>query len=180
MKKPQKVIDAETLLANSGKAGFRKANKKDIAKAKEIIKEDRNKRAKDFLAEYKEVCKKHGIEVKAQMEQVEGMPAVRAGLYLDEYVERVAPEMKPWSEAMAENLDARSICEHKLHSEGGRCEKCGLEKFKEIDGEAVPAWGDKGKGVTSEYRKEILRLIEVQKKEEAEKEAAETAEGEDK
>lgn len=169
MKKPT-LEEAKQMLANSTKPGFRKANKKALQEAETIVREDFKNRGEAFMEDYRELCKKHGMEIQAEMQPVEGMPKniAKAGLMLNEYVEQKQPQMKPWSEAMAENLDLRASTKHILNAEGDKCEVSGLPVFVEIDGKSVRAWGENDYGVSEEYRTYMIDKIEEQKKKEAE------------
>lgn len=161
------VQEAQKLLEQAKVPGFRKANKKLLREAEEVVKNDRKDRANAFLEEYKEVCKKHGIEIKAQIEPAQIPGLVKAGLYLDEYVEKKPPQTKKWSEAMGENLDNRKKCQHKEHDEGNICEKCGL---------ALQNWHESGTGVVQEYEDRIIAKIkDQQEKEEQEAKEEDTA-----
>lgn len=174
MKTNKKLEDAKLLLSQSKKPGFRKANKKALHEAEAIVKQDFVDRGNEFMKRYKELCKDTGMEIVAKFEQAEGYPPniAKAALQLAEYQEPQQPETKPWSEAMASNLDMRAACEHVEHEEGNICEKCGT---------AVNNWGEDNKGVSPEYREKIMAKIEEEKKKEVDKAASkETAEGEDK
>ena len=157
--------EAKRILKQSNTPGFRKANKKLLREAEAVVKEDFINRGEAFMADYRELCKKHGMEIKAEMQPVEGMPRniAKAGLMLDEYVEKKPKQIKPWSEAAAENLETRKKCEHKLNAEGNVCEKCGA---------APQNWHESGTGVTEQYEQESLERIKEWQAEEVEETAS--------
>lgn len=174
------IQKAQEVLANAGnnKKGFRKPSKKEIKKAQEVIQKDRKERADAFLQEYaeKDVCpeckherqgliKRHGIEITATAEPLQGQPNVfKAALNLGDYHEPKQPQTKKWSEAMGENLDLRKNCTHQIDEEEIKCEKCGLPPAN---------WGAQGIGVTKEFEEKTIQKIKDQQQKELEEEKEE-------
>lgn len=166
--KPKMSVEqAKGILSQANKKGFRKPNKKLIHEADKVLRQDFTDRGNNFMERYRALCEETGLEIKAKIEPVEGMPEniAKAGLTLAEYVKPTEPETKKWSIAAAENLALRKGCEHVEHAEGNICEKCGL---------AIQNWHPSGTGVAEEYEAQMLEKIkgwqEEELKEEAEKE----------
>jgi hypothetical protein len=138
--------------------GFRTPNKKEQVKmAKE---QEYKERAEAFLADYKKLPAKHGIDFKATLKPSDSK--LEAVLELTDYTAPEEPQVKPWSEAMQENLDTRINCEHKDTDGNGVCGICGL---------GVVNWGKDGKGAIKEYIDGQYKKIEKSKEREANCEA---------
>lgn len=144
-----KLKTAEDILERAGKQGAKQPTKKEVKQATEIVKQDRADRASAFMEEYEALIKKHSLEIYGRIEQFADGVA-RATLHLRPYVEAKEPEMKDWHEAMEENLQTRSVCEHKLNAEEIVCEKCGLNPEN---------YGPGDRGVSDDYRDKTLAKI---------------------
>lgn len=153
---------------------------KDVEKKKHA---DLMERGNKFMEEYRELSRKHKIDLSAEIEyKPNGIFPVLRARPLEE------PRMKPWSEAKRDNLNMRMLCEHEAVSETEEKEKVELTKCKKCNLHAVN-WGEftkesmesmdgsrafllKGKGVTEVYQKNVERQIEgiaaTEKEEESE------------
>lgn len=159
--------------ANEAK-GFRKLTKGNKQKLSNQVQELAKQLADEFMARQKDLSVQFGMELRAEMHVDQYTQAAAPRLMLRPYVPSIRPETKKWHEAMRENLETRSKCEHVEHAEGGKCEKCVLEKYVEIDGTPVRAWGVNDKGITEEYRQHQLGLIEKERLAQEEADAEET------
>jgi len=144
--------------------GFKKLTQKSEEKLGNQIQEKAKELADEFLQRNLELCTIFSMELKPVMRTNPYQPnTAQAVVELKPFKPKVA-NTKKWHEAMAENLKTRAKCEHVEHAEGGKCEKCALEKYVEINGEPVRAWGESGKGVTQAYLERQRDLIETEKK----------------
>lgn len=153
---------------------------KDIQKKKH---DDLVKRGGEFMDEYRTLCRKHHIDLCAELElHRDGIRPVLRARELEE------PKMKPWSEAKRENLEMRAACQHEVIAEPGsdpaacemlKCTKCGLHRRNWADStpyadSATEEQRLVGSGITDAYRadqeRQIKGLIEAEAEEAAEKE----------
>lgn len=153
--------------ANEAK-GFRKLTAGDKQKLSNKVQELAKQLADEYIARYKEQCEFFGMEWKAEMVPDPYTGAALARIMLRPYKKAEKPNVKPWHEAMAENLKVRADCEHVLHDEGNACEKCGL---------APQNWGENGKGVSATYFSDMREKIEAEKKIQEEADAEDKREG---
>jgi len=133
--------------------GFRTPNKKEQERL--AMEADYKERATAFLADHRINVKKHRIDFKATLKPSDS--ALQSVLELTEAELEPEQEVKPWSEAMQENLDVRTACKHEDNEGNGVCTKCNLGKTN---------WGENGVGATEEYIKDQYAKIEKSKKRE--------------
>lgn len=145
---------AKEVLENKDKKGFRKPNRRALERAADTMKEYRRKKALAFLEEHKQRCTYYGLEIKAYMEQLPNGLA-KPSLHIADFDPFAAMRnMKPWSEALEENLATRLNCTHELDEDTGSCKKCQLGKDN---------WGSNNDGVTDEYLAKQRERIAEQK-----------------
>lgn len=174
-KKVAKLADLKEDLEQSRKAtGFRKLTKKNEQALSNKIQELALEIANEYMARYEALCKMFGMEIRAVMRVNPAQPNIsQAVTELKPYAPK-PKNIKPWHEAMADNLHTRAKCEHVEHAEGDKCEKCGLPKFATFgEDEPIKAWGAKGKGVTAEYLAKQKERIEQEKQIQEEADAEE-------
>lgn len=150
---------------------------KDVEKKKHA---DLMERGAKFMEEYRELSRKHKIDLSAEIEyKPNGIFPVLRARPLEE------PRLKPWSEAKQENLNMRMLCEHEAIADTDEKEKVQLTKCQKCSLHSVN-WGEftiekrenalgfniKGKGVTEVYQKsvenQIKGIAETEKAEEEE------------
>lgn len=138
-------------------------NHKKLEKKKQ---NDRNQRAEAFVAEYKKLSEKYQMDFSAELQFAPN--GIKPILRMKDLA---MPEMKPWSEAKKENLEARKACKHKLREKEQDCGTCGLAKEH---------WGENDKGATQEYiDKTEAAINEIKKAEEEERKERETLQDEE-
>jgi hypothetical protein len=159
-----KSLDAQDLLdkVRKNEKGFRKPGKKAIDAARETLHEYRRVKAERFLKEHTERVKHYGVEIKAFFDEdffrKTGM--IKPSLTIADFKPvNDIPEMKPWSEALEDNLAARMNCTHELNEDETVCDRCGLNPEN---------WGDKSEGVADDYLNRQREKIEAQKAKELE------------
>jgi len=148
----RKMQAAEQTLARVNQKGFRKPSNKELERAKELVRDYRRKKAQTFLEEHKKRIEYYGVEIKAYFEE---MPngLIKPSLTIADYDPfKAIAAMKPWSEALEENLATRINCTHDLDEDTGSCKKCQLGKDN---------WGGNNEGVSNEYQdKQRARIAE--------------------
>lgn len=153
----ERLNAAKTVLEGAGKKGFRAPSKKDIAKAQDVLKEDRRVRAEYFITVYEALKEACGIEVGLLGFNMVAPEMYAANIGLKGYTPPKPANTKPWSEAKEENLATRINCDHKLNEDATACERCGLNPEN---------WGADNKGVNTDYeKKERARIEEVRQEE---------------
>lgn len=174
-KKVAKLADLKEQLDQTRKAtGFKKLTKKSEQTLSNKIQEVALEIANEYMARYEALCKLFGMEIRAVMRVNPMQPNMAQAVTELKPFSPKPKNIKPWHEAMADNLHTRAKCVHVEHAEGDKCEKCGLPKFVPFgEDEAVPAWGEKGKGVTAEYLAKQKERIEQEKKIQEEADAEE-------
>lgn len=156
-----KVRKAEDLLQRAGKDGFKKPTNKEIAHAKEVIHDYRRTKAQTFLEEHKKRIVYYGVEIKAYFDEdffkQSGM--IRPSLTIADFNphKKIAP-VKPWSEALEENLVTRINCHHELGEDEASCKHCGLNPEN---------WGGDNEGVADDYQDRQRAKIAEHKETEA-------------
>jgi len=150
----RKMQAAEELLKNANAKGFRKPSNKEIARAKEVVQEYRKKKAETFLEEHKARITYYGVEIKAYFEPLQN-GLIKPSLTIADFnpFRELAP-VKPWSEAMEENLATRINCKHELNVDDTACKKCGLNPEN---------WGEGKEGVVNDYLDKQREKIAEQK-----------------
>lgn len=150
---------AEELLSDVNKKGFRKPNNRQIERARETIHEYRRKKAETFLEEHKARISYFGIEIKAHFDELpNGLIKPSISLAPFDPFKQLAP-VKPWSEAMEENLATRINCKHKpMEDNDDVCGTCGVARV---------SWGENNEGVTNEFIDRARAKIDEQKAAEA-------------
>lgn len=150
----RKMQEAQEVLDGAKKKGFRKPSNKELVKAKEIVHEYRRKKAETYLEEHKGRITYYGVEIKAYFETLPN-GLIKPSLTIADFnpFKELAP-VKPWSEALEENLATRINCNHKLNEDGTVCEKCQLNPEN---------WGSNNEGVSNEYQDGQRERIATQK-----------------
>jgi len=137
--------------------GFKRPKYEVMLAADGIIKEYRRKKAATFLEEHKARITYYGVEIKASFDKefFEQTGMIRPTAALADFNPfKGISEMKPWSEALEENLAQRINCTHKLNEDETACETCGLNPEN---------WGFNAEGVTDEYKDKQRAKIQDQK-----------------
>lgn len=154
--------EAEAEIERQGQKGFKKMSDKEIEGKRDTMKKYRKALAEAFQAAYEKLKEDYEIELFATIQQIPGGPLLPA-LQLRRWT-KPAPqaEMKPWSEAMRENLNTRMDCEHKPDEIDEYCDLCKLPR---------DAWGETGKGCSAAYiDRQNTKIAAQQEKERTEKE----------
>lgn len=158
LKEYRKYEAAEATLDRMSQKGVRQPSKKEVEKAKEIVQTYRRKKAETFLEDYKGRIKYYGMEIKASFESLPN-GLIRPSLNLGDFNPfKEIENLKPWSEAMEENLATRINCHHELNEDGTVCKHCGLNPEN---------WGSEDEGVSDEYLEKQHERITKAKEQEA-------------
>jgi len=155
-----KVIEAAKLILSSKKKGFKKAKGGELQKASETIKEYRKNKGLAYLEAHKEKCTYYGMEIKAYFDKefFEQNGLIRPTITIADFnPNKEIPKMKPWSEAMEENLATRINCNHELNTDETVCKHCGLNPEN---------WGENNEGVSNEYNDKQRNKIAEHKEQE--------------
>lgn len=158
----KKVAAAEELLKKAGAKGMKQPSRDEIEKAKETIQDYRRTKAQTFLEEHKKRCIHYGVEIRAFFDKdfFDQTGMIRPSITIADFdpYKKVA-DMKPWSEALEENLATRINCHHELGEDEASCKHCGLNPEN---------WGSDNEGVKDEYQtKQREKIAEHRKHEEA-------------
>lgn len=154
----RKMQEAEDTLRRANDKGFRKPNNRQIEKAKEIVQSYRRTKAQTFLEEHKARVKYFGVEIKAHFEEVRGTGLIKPSLIIADFDPFAGvKDMKPWSEAMEENLATRINCTHEMNDDETACKKCSLNPEN---------WGSNNEGVSNEYNDKQRAKIAAEKEKE--------------
>jgi len=156
-KEYDKAIEAAKLLLSSKKKGFKKAKGGELQKAKETIEAYRKDKSLAYLGAHTEKCRYYGMEIKAYFDKefFEQNGLIKPTITLADFnPNKEVPKMKPWSEALEENLATRINCNHELNDEETVCKHCQLNPEN---------WGENNEGVSNEYNDKQREKIEIQK-----------------
>lgn len=134
-------------------------NQKGFRKEKKLTRaqEERKQQAEAFSAEYKELCAKHKLQLRAVIRHEEDGSTI-PDMVLTNYE---PPQLKNWSEAQQENLNIQKTCKH-FNSNGENCQKCGVRLADQHES---------GTGVTEDFIKVKEQKIADAKAKEAEQKA---------
>jgi len=152
-----KAIGAATLLLHSNKKGFKKAKGKDLQEANEIVQDYRRNKSLEYLKKHREMSEYYGIEIKAFFDKdfFEQTGMIRPSITVADFnPNKEIENVKPWSEALEENLALRINCNHELNEDETACKHCTLNPEN---------WGDGNEGVSNEYNDKQRAKIEKQK-----------------
>lgn len=153
----RKCQEAEELLAHANDKGFRKPSHKQIERAKETVQDYRRKKAQTFLEEHKKRITYYGVEIQAHFEQL-GNGLLKPSLRIADFDPfKPLRNMKPWGEALEENLATRINCTHEMNDDETACKHCALNPEN---------WGENNEGVTNEYQDKQRKRIAEEKEHE--------------
>lgn len=161
----KKMLAAENVLklAKAKPDGFRQPSHADIDDAQQKVQQYRRDRAAAFLEAYKNLIRQYGVEIKAHFDMLPN-GLVKPSLTVKEYdIHKDTMSLKPWSEALEENLATRINCTHEPNDDETVCKVCGLNPEN---------WGADRQGVTEVYIEKQRAKIQEQKVKELEEEEA--------
>lgn len=146
--------EAEKVLEQATKKGFRKPSNKELEAAKQVVHEYRRNKAATFLEEHKKRITYFGVEIKAYFDLLDNGLMKPSLTIADFNPFKGIENTKPWSEAMEENLATRINCTHQPNEEETACKLCALNPEN---------WGENKEGVTNEYLDKTREKIEAEK-----------------
>jgi len=152
-----KAVEAADLLLSSKKKGFKKAKGAELQKASDTIRDYQKNKGMAFLEEQKTRSEYYGMEIKAYFDKefFDQNGLIKPTITIADFnPNKEIPKMKPWSEALEENLATRINCSHELNEDETTCKACGLNPEN---------WGENNEGVSNEYNDRQREKIEVQK-----------------
>ena len=160
LKDYREMQEAEEVLKHAKDKGFRAPSKKALDKATQIVQDYRRKKAQTFLEEHKTRISYYGVEIKAYFDEefLKQTGMIRPSLTIADFNPfKPIKNVKPWSEAMEENLATRINCTHELNEDETACKHCGLNPEN---------WGTNNEGVTDEYQERQRTKIQEEKEKE--------------
>lgn len=165
----KKMVTAEQVLVLAKKKpdGFRQPSHADIDDARQVVQEYRRDKSAAFLEAYKKAIVFYGVEIKAHFDMLPN-GLVKPSLTVQDYdIHKDLAGVKPWSEALEENLATRTNCTHELNEDETACTACGLNPEN---------WGADRQGVTEAYMAKQREKIQAQKAKELEEAGKKKAE----
>lgn len=154
----RRTQEAEEMLRHANDKGFRKPSNKQLERAKEIVQNYRRTKAQTFLEEHKKRVTYFGVEIKAHFEEVKGTGLIKPSLIIADFNPWAGiKDMKPWSEALEENLATRINCTHEMNDDDTACKKCNLNPEN---------WGSNNEGVSNDYQDKQRAKIAAEKERE--------------